>query len=128
MAVAGKDRRVYLVNSSTNAVIKGEQNYSLSINNALIDTSDKDSAWDTKIAGTKNWSLSVSCNADSTDTAQKAFITSVTAGTEVEVLIGTTEEGWTGKGYVESVSESAERGGVITRDFTIQGNGELTEI
>lgn len=128
MAVAGKDRRVYLVSGTTNAVLKGEQNYSLSINNALIDTSDKDNAWDTKIASTKNWSLSVSANADTTDASQIAFIDGVMEGDEIEVLIGADGNGYKGKGFVESVSESAERGGVVTRDFSIQGNGALTKV
>lgn len=128
MAVAGKDRRVYLVSGSTNAVLKGEQNYSLSINNALIDTSDKDNAWDTKMASTKNWSLSVSANADTTDTSQLAFIDGVMEGDEIEVLIGADSNGYKGNGFVESVSESAERGGVVTRDFSIQGSGALTKV
>lgn len=128
MAIAGKDRRVYLVESETNTVVKGEQNYSLSINNALIDTSDKDSSWDTKLSSTKNWSLSVSVNADMQDASQTAFIDGIMEGSEVEVLIGTPTEGFKGKGFVESVSESAERGGVVTREFSIQGNGELSKV
>ena len=128
MAVAGKDRRVYLVNSDTNTVVKGEQNYSLSINNALIDTSDKDNEWDTKMASTKNWSLSLSANADTTDSAQVAFIEGVMEGDEVEVLIGSITDGFKGKAFVESVSESAERAGVVSRDFSLQGNGTLTKV
>lgn len=116
------------MNSSTNTVVKGEQNYSLTINNALIDTSDKDNAWDTKIASTKNWRLSVTANADTTDASQTAFLDSVMEGDEVEVLIGTTTDGFKGKGFVESVGESAERGGVVSRDFSIQGNGALTKV
>jgi predicted secreted protein len=128
MAVAGKDRRVYLVSSDTNTVVKGEQNYSLTINNTLIDTSDKDNAWDTKIASTKNWSLSVTANADTSDATQIAFIDGVMEGDEVEVLIGSPTDGFKGKGFVESVGESAERGGVVSRDFSIQGNGALSKV
>jgi predicted secreted protein len=128
MAVAGKDRRVYLVNTDTNTVVKGEQNYSLTINNALIDTSDKDNDWDTKIAGSKSWSLSVTANADTTDASQTAFLDSVMEGDEIEVLIGTTTNGFKGEGFVESAGESAERGGVVSRDFSIQGNGALSKV
>lgn len=128
MAVAGKDRRVYLVNGETNSVLKGEQNYSLTINNSLIDTSDKDNAWDTKMASNKNWSLSVTANADTSDATQIAFIDGVMEGDEIEVLIGSPTNGFKGIGLVESVGESAERGGVVSRDFSIQGNGALTKV
>ena len=128
MAIAGKDRRVYLVESETNTVVKGEQNYSLTINNALVDTSDKDSDWDTKLSSTKSWSLSVTANADTTDASQIAFLDSAMEGDEIEVLIGSTTDGFKGKGFVESASESSERGGVVSRDFSIQGNGALNKV
>ena len=128
MAESGTSKRVYLVQTSTNTVVAGEQNYNLTINNALIDTSSKDSTWDTKMSGSKNWSLSLSVNADSSDAAQVAFINGVMEGTEVEVLIGTPTDGFKGKAFVESVGESAERGGVITRDISLQGNGELSKV
>jgi hypothetical protein len=70
----------------------------------------------------------VTANADTSDATQIAFIDGVMEGDEVEVLIGSPTDGFKGKGFVESVGESAERGGVVSRDFSIQGNGALSKV
>ena len=135
MAVNGSSRKVYLrsTDNSTKTVIGGEMSNSLTVNGVIIDVSDKDSNWAQNIVGQKSWTLSATFNAK-TDTAspQKTLFDALVGGTEVKLFIGeingTEVSGYRGVAVIESISESNEKDGSVTRDISFVGNGELETI
>ena len=135
MAVNGSSRKVYLrsTDNSTKTVIGGEMSNSLTVNGVIIDVSDKDSNWAQNIVGQKSWTLSATFNAK-TDTAspQKTLFDALVGGTEVKLFIGelngTEVSGYRGVAVIESISESNEKDGSVTRDISFVGNGELEKI
>lgn len=136
MAENGSKRKVYLrsADDSTKTVIGGEMSNSLTVNGVIIDVSDKDSAWAENIVGQKSWTLSATFNAK-TDTAspQKTLFDSLVGGTPVKLFIGevngTAEvSGYKGSAVIESISESNEKDGSVTRDISFVGNGELSPV
>lgn len=134
----GINQRVYIKTTVAEAtsydVIVGETTNSINIKDALIDVSDKSSAWDKSISGSKSWDVSVEVNYDTADAKQKALVDALFAGTEVELFIGelgtgdTPAEGYSGSGLIESIAEAKPRGDKMTRSFTIKGTGALTPI
>lgn len=135
MAVNGSSRKVYLrsTDNSTKTVIGGEMSNSLTVNGVIIDVSDKDSNWAQNIVGQKSWTLSATFNAK-TDTAspQNTLFDALVGGTEVKLFIGeingTEVSGYRGIAVIESISESNEKDGSVTRDISFVGNGELEKI
>lgn len=136
MATAGSERKIYLGvtsgNSSTYTWISGETSNSLNLNNTAIDVSDKSSIWDSFISGSKNWDANADFNLDNSATAkQKELLQSLVAGTQVSIFIGILSsgapaDGVAGNALIESISESSERSGVITRSITFKGVGAPT--
>ena len=71
MAENGNKRRVYLVEDTTNTYVQGQMSGSLSLNDELIDVSDKIDTWARYISGKKAWSASVGVNLDNSATAKQ---------------------------------------------------------
>lgn len=130
--VNGSDYRIYV--TTQNAVIAGETTSSITINGTPIDTSSKDSDWNTAIMGSKSWEVSGSFTYDNTAGGeQEDMFFALKAGSLVEVYWGkltttTRADGYTGNALITSISISAERDGVVTKDITFTGTGALTSV
>lgn len=137
MAVkSGNKRRVYLTTGSgsgTNTWIAGEQSNSVDFTNNAIDASDKSTEWDQFISGNKSWTVSATFNLDNASTQQqKVLLQSLISGASVRIFVGElgsgngVVEGMAGTGIVSSISETAERSGIVSREVTITGSGAPT--
>ena len=137
MAVkSGNKRRVYLTTGSgsgTNTWIAGEQSNSIDYTNNAIDASDKSTEWDQFISGNKSWTVSATFNLDNSSTQQqKVLLQSLISGASVRIFVGElgsgngVVEGLAGTGIVSSISETAERNGIISREVTFTGSGAPT--
>lgn len=137
MAVkSGNKRRVYLTTGSgsgTNTWIAGEQSNSVDFTNNAIDASDKSTEWDQFISGNKSWTVSATFNLDNASTQQqKVLLQSLISGASVRIFVGElgsgngVVEGIAGSGIVTSISETAERNGIVSREVTITGSGAPT--
>lgn len=137
MAENGSKRKVYVVTTGTpgvNTAIGGEMSNSVTINNTIIDISDKDSDWAENISGQKSWSVSASFNIVKGVTGeQKNIFDKLVSGEKVKIFIGeldgtTQEDGWVGEALIESMSESNEKDASVTREVSFTGTGALTQI
>ncbi len=137
MAENGSKRKVYVVTTGTpdvNTAIGGEMSNSVTINNTIIDISDKDSDWAENISGQKSWSVSASFNIVKGATGeQKKIFDKLVSGEKVKIFIGeldgtTQEDGWLGEALIESMSESNEKDASVTREVSFTGTGALTQI
>ena len=136
MAVkSGNKRRVYLTTGSgnTRTWIVGEQSNSIDYTNNALDASDKSTEWDQFISGNKNWTATATFNLDNASTAQqKTLLQSLINGQAVSIFIGelgsgnAIAEGMAGSAIITSISETAERNGIITREITFTGSGAPT--
>lgn len=133
MAVkSGNKRRVYLTTGSgnTRTWIAGEQSNSIDYTNTALDASDKSTEWDQFISGNKNWTASATFNLDNAASGQqKTLLQSLISGQAVSIFIGelgsgnAIAEGMAGTAIITSISETAERNGIITREITFTGSG-----
>lgn len=136
MAVkSGNKRRVYLTTGSgnTRTWIAGEQSNSIDYTNNALDASDKSTEWDQFISGNKNWTATATFNLDNAASAQqKSLLQSLMNGDAVSIFIGeigsgsAITEGMAGTAIITSISETAERNGIITREITFTGSGAPT--
>lgn len=133
MAVkSGNKRRVYLTTGSgnTRTWIAGEQSNSIDYTNNALDASDKSTEWDQFISGNKNWTATATFNLDNAASSQqKSLLQSLMNGDAVSIFIGeigsgsAITEGMAGTAIITSISETAERNGIITREITFTGSG-----
>lgn len=136
MAVkSGNKRRVYLTTGSgnTRTWIVGEQSNSIDYTNNALDASDKSTEWDQFISGNKNWTATATFNLDNAASSQqKTLLQSLINGQAVSIFIGelgsgnAIAEGMAGSAIITSISETAERNGIITREITFTGSGAPT--
>jgi predicted secreted protein len=136
MAVkSGNKRRVYLTtgSGSTRTWIAGEQSNSIDYTNNALDASDKSTEWDQFISGNKNWTATATFNLDNAASSQqKSLLQSLMNGDAVSIFIGelgsgnAIAEGMAGTAIITSISETAERNGIITREITFTGSGAPT--
>lgn len=136
MAVkSGNKRRVYLTTGSSNTRtwIVGEQSNSIDYTNNALDASDKSTEWDQFISGNKNWTATATFNLDNAASSQqKTLLQSLISGQAVSIFIGelgsgnAIAEGMAGSAIITSISETAERNGIITREITFTGSGAPT--
>lgn len=136
MAVkSGNKRRVYLTTGSgnTRTWIAGEQSNSIDYTNNALDASDKSTEWDQFISGNKNWTATATFNLDNAASSQqKTLLQSLINGAAVSIFIGelgsgnAIAEGMAGSAIITSISETAERNGIITREITFTGSGAPT--
>lgn len=129
----GRDYKIYVVTGGTTyTAIGGELNSSLTVNNEVIDMSDKDSDWAENLAGQKSWEVSGSFILDQTASAeQQDMFTALVADTLVTIFIGqlsgqTVTSGHSGTAIVASIAESYDKGGACTKDISFTGTGALS--
>lgn len=134
MAEIGNRRKVYLVDSTTSTYVVGQTSGSLSLNNELVDSSDKSSEWAEYISGQKSWSITLAVNLDNSATShQIKFLESLMDGSKVKVFIGVLEkntqsDGFVGEAMVASVEDSHDKGAIASRNITLTGTGPLTMV
>lgn len=134
MAENGNKRKVYLVDDNTNTYVVGQTSGSLSVNDELLDVSDKTHEWSQYVSGKKAWSATVGVNLDNSATAhQIKFLDSLIAGTKVKVFIGVLNgdqqsDGVVGEAYVASVEDTFDNGSVSSRSINLTGVGPLTMV
>ena len=136
MAKNGKVGKIYLVTSGTpdiDTAIGGELSSNLTINQVIVDVSEKDNDWTEKIGGTKDWSCSGSFNLNEISTSkQVSLFSSLVAGTAVKLFIGeiTTGRvfGYLGDALIESIAVTFDKDAAMTKEISFQGTGELTNI
>ena len=92
----------------------------------MDDTVQGDSA-DTHIVGTVNWSGSVNCYWDETDTNGQG---AMTIGASVSLALlpdgsGATDWDFTGTATITSIERSSANNSIVTANFSFQGNGAL---
>ena len=132
MAEIGNKRKVYLVDDATNTFVVGQTSGSLSLNNELLDSSDKSSEWAEYISGQKSWSATVAVNLDNTATSnQIKFLDSLIEGSKVKVFIGVLNadqqsDGFVGEAMVASVEDSFDKGALSSRSISLTGTGALS--
>lgn len=134
MAEIGNKRKVYLVDDTTNTYVVGQTSGSISLNNELVDSSDKSSEWAEYISGQKSWSITVAVNLDNSATAnQVKFLESLIEGTRVKVFIGVLSadqqsDGFVGEAMVASVEDSYDKGSISSRSISLTGTGAIAMV
>lgn len=129
--VKGTDLRIYIGTKK----IANEQNCSIELSTAMIDTSSKDSGdWATSIPGRKSWSLSATLQVDYTDGGASytydELLTAWLDQTALTVTFKTSTVGdttLTGSAYVESKPVKSDDQAIATVDITLRGTGALTK-
>ena len=134
MAENGNVRRVYLVEDEVNTYVVGQTSGSSSINDELIDASDKTDEWARYVSGKKSWSASLGVTLNNTATAkQREFITSLVEGQKVKVFVGVLNankqsDGIVGDAWVASIEDSFDNGALSSRSISLTGDGKPTFI
>ena len=125
---------MYLVENEVSTYVIGQTSGSLSLNDELIDASDKTDQWARYVSGKKAWSASLGVTLNNTVNAkQREFITSLTKGTKVKVFVGVLSEnkqsdGVVGEAWVASIEDSFDNNTLSSRSITLTGDGEPTFI
>lgn len=95
--------------------------------NVIDDTVVGDTS-DTHKVGTVNWSGSISCFWDSTDTSGQEAMT-IGASVAVHLRpagVGAGNIDFTGTASVTSIERAVANNAIVTANFSVQGNGALT--
>lgn len=119
----GKDG---VVKVGSNAVAEVKE-FSVESGVEVADDTVMGDAWKTHLTGQKQWSGSLTCNWDETDTTGQEALTegaSVTLNLHPEGA-DTGDKYLTGTATITSITLSASLDGVVTRAFQFQGNGAL---
>jgi hypothetical protein len=130
MAENGNKRKVYLVENTTNTYVVGQTSGGFSLNDELLDASDKTHEWAEYISGKKAWSATIGVNLDNTASSmQIKFLESLVEGTKVKVFIGVLDadkqsDGILGEAFVANVEDAFDNGAISSRSITLTGTGE----
>ena len=134
MAENGNVRRVYLVEEQVNTYVIGQTSGSSSVNDELIDASDKTDEWARYVSGKKSWAATLGVTLDNSATAkQREFLTSLVEGTKVRVFVGVLKEdqqsdGIVGEAWVASIEDTFDNGSLSSRSINLTGDGKPTFI
>lgn len=134
MAENGNVRRVYLVEENVNTYVIGQTSGSSSVNDELIDASDKTDEWARYVSGKKSWSATLGVTLDNSATAkQREFLKSLVEGTKVNVFVGVLKEnqqsdGIVGEAWVASIEDAFDNGSLSSRSINLTGDGKPTFI
>lgn len=134
MAENGSNRKLYLVKDDSTTYVVGQTSSNLSLNDELLDASDKMDQWTKYISGQKSWSSSVTLNLNNNATAKQVdFIKALVAGTEVGIFVGELKndkqsDGVAGNAMVASVEDTYDKGALAARTVNLTGNGQPTII
>lgn len=130
----GNRRKVYLVEDNTNTYVVGQTSGGFSLNDELLDVSEKTHEWAEYISGKKAWSATLGVNLDNTASAKQIeFLDSLVKGTKVKVFIGVLSsdqqsDGILGEAYVANVEDTFDNGAVSSRSISLTGTGAATII
>lgn len=130
----GNRRKVYLVEDNTNTYVVGQTSGGFSLNDELLDVSEKTNEWAEYISGNKAWSATLGVNLDNTASAKQIeFLDSLVKGTKVKVFIGVLSsdqqsDGILGEAYVANVEDTFDNGAVSSRSISLTGTGAATII
>ena len=110
-------------------VVAEIRSWSLDVSANIIDDSELADAWKTKKAGSKEWSGSIECFWDETDTLGQG---AMDEGAEVTLNLHpegniTGDTFYTGSAIITGVNRSAGVDGMVEVSFNFEGNGALTE-
>lgn len=132
MAKLGNKRKCYVGTSKTGAWtwLKGEQSNNYNLTAGQIEVSDKDTEWQSFIAGIKGATASVTVFTDNADAQQKKMVSALMNGSTVYVFIGelngtSVKEGDIFEALVTSISETNDNGSVSTRDISLVATGPV---
>lgn len=96
-------------------------------------TTYADAGWRTNVQTLKGWSGSITCVFDAGgDAGEALLIASLTAGTEVALVLGTGATGtgdaetYSGNAHITSLPVTSEVSGIIEVTFAFTGTGALT--
>lgn len=134
MAENGSNRKLYLVKDDLTTYVVGQTSSNLSMNDELLDASDKMDQWTKYISGQKSWSASVTLNLNNNATAKQVdFIKALVAGTELGIFVGELKndkqsDGVAGNAMVASVEDTYDKGALAARTVNLTGNGQPTII
>ena len=134
MAHNGNEIKLYLVDEATNTYVVGQTSVNYSLNDDLIEVSDKLTQWIEYISGRKSWSASLSLNLDNTATSKQIeFVEGLQKGQKLKVFIGILKadqqsDGIAGDVWVASVENTADANAIASRSVNLTGNGEPTII
>ena len=134
MAENGNVRRVYLVEEQVNTYVIGQTSGTSSVNDELIDASDKTDEWARYESGKKSSSATLGVTLDNSATAkQREFLTSLVEGTKVNVFVGVLKEdqqsdGIVGEAWVASIEDTFDNGSLSSRSINLTGDGKPTFI
>ena len=112
----------------TAAAVAEVLSFSLTEGVSVIDDTVVGDAADTHQVGTVNWSGSVSCYWDETDTLGQEALT-IGASVALHLLpegAGSTNIDFNGTASVTSIERSVANNSIVTANFSFQGNGALT--
>jgi len=110
------------------AIVAEVLSFSLTEGVNVIDDTVIGDAADTHLVGTTNWSGSLSCFWDSTDSAgQEAMV----IGASLEVHLrpegaGATNIDFNGTASITSIERAVANNAIVTANFSFQGTGALT--
>ena len=137
MAILGNDWKLYLgkedQSGTTWTPIYAELNSSLNLTCDAIETTTKED-WKTYIGGMKGGTASITMYValESAGTLQEGVLRSLMAGERIKCFFGKidvakdTQTGYQFYAIVTSISETAEKGGLLSRDASLQITGEVT--
>ena len=136
MPTLGNKRKCYVgvtsQSSTTYSMLSGETSNQLTLNNNLIEISDKDTEYQDFIGGIKGGTGSATVHADDTNENQKTLLAALEAGTKAPMFIGELGTGGTpanGHAFlalINSISETNDNGSVSSRDFSFTVSGSWT--
>ena len=133
-ATLGNKRKCYVgvttSGSTTYSMLTGETSNSLTLNNNVIEISDKDTEYQSFIGGIKGGTGSVTVHADDTNENQKKLLAALASGDQVPIFIGelntTPTNGLAFMALINSISETNDNGSVASRDFSFTITGAWT--
>lgn len=124
--------------------VTGETSSSFNLTADTIEVTEKNSAgWKDFLAGTKSGTINVTCYASNfispsastlqEDNRQLYALEKLVAGSKVVCFYGNLQDELNPKGYlfhalVTSISETSEKGNVVSRDITLQITGEVKPV
>lgn len=135
MATLANNWRLYVGESATFGsgqfkMVSGELTSSFNLTCDLIETTTKESDWKSFLSGLKGATASATLYAEKDNAEQVSILKSFMEGKEVYCFWGVVKDPFSSEGYqftalVNSISESAEKGGIVSRDISFTATGEV---
>lgn len=134
MAENGNIRKVYVVEDNSSTYVVGQTSANTTLNDDLIEVSDKADDWVRYISGKKSWSGTLGLNLDNSANAKQIqFVKALMNGQKVKIFVGILKEnkqsdGVVGDAWVASIEEGSDNHAVVSRSVNFTGDGKPTYI